>query len=155
MYRKNQPEHTRGYGSIIEPKVTIDGNIFTASSIYLAGKLNGELRSEGDVYIDADGFVTGNVYAKNVYLAGTVEGGIETSGYLKIAEAGKLYGDIRVFRLITDEGAIFDGRCTMTEVASVKPVHAELRKMKPNAMFRKKDFLDVAIPPLDIEGGTE
>ena len=142
MFRKGQPEQTKGYGSFIEPKVTIDGNIFTESSFYLAGRLNGDLHSEDDVFIDANGMVSGSVRAKNVFVAGTVEGGLEASGFLKIAETGKVYGDIHVFRLITDEGAIFEGKCSMSEVAAIKTSHADMRKQKSSEMFRKKDFAD-------------
>ena len=155
MFRKGQPELLRGYNSFIEQKASINGDIFTESSFYLAGKLNGDLRSEGDVYIDAEGVVSGNVYAKNIYVAGNVEGGVEASGFLKIAETGKLYGDAHVFRLITDEGAIFEGKCSMSDISSIKPLNPEMRKIKPDAMFRKKDYMDSGIPPLMDEVDKE
>jgi len=133
----------KGYDSTIGSKVNIDGNIYTESSLYIAAKLNGEIRSDSDVYIGADGIINGNIYARNICIAGVVEGTIEASGVLKILNSGKLYGDINVFRFITSEGAVFEGKCTMNDLASVRPGPAASRVTKSGgSMFRKKDYIE-------------
>ncbi|MDR3121748.1 MAG: polymer-forming cytoskeletal protein [Clostridiales bacterium] len=152
MFGKSTPEQGKGYGSTIGSKVNIDGNIYTESSLYIEGKLNGEIRSDGDVYIGTDGLINGNIFAKNICVAGTVEGAVEAGGTLKLLGTGKLYGDINVFRFIADEGAVFEGKCSMSDLAAMKPNPPEMRKIKQdNNMFRKKDYIEDIMTTLQIE----
>ena len=147
MFGKSESVSAKGYVSTIESKVNIDGNIYTESSLYIAAKLNGEIRSDSDVFVGADGIINGNIFARNICIAGVVEGAIEASGVLKILSTGKLYGDISVFRFILSEGAIFEGKCTMSDLTSLKPNQQETRQLSSeSSMFRKKDYLDTTTP---------
>lgn len=156
MFGKSDSESIRGYDSTIESKVNIDGNIYTESSLYMAGKLNGEIRSDSDVYIGGDGIINGNIYARNILVAGVVEGLIEASGVLKIMNTGKIYGDINVFRFIAAEGAIFEGKCSMGDMAALRPGQPDVRKIKTeNNMFRKKDYIEDMAATLQIEESSK
>lgn len=156
MFGKAEPGPGKGYDSTIESKVNIDGNIYTESSLYIAAKLNGEIRSDSDVFIGADGIINGNIYARNICIAGVVEGTIEASGVLKIMDTGKLYGDISVFRFIAAEGAVFEGKCSMSDLASMRPAQPETRKLKSDgSMFRKKDYIDDMAAALQIEESVD
>ena len=151
MFGKSDFGATKGYDSTIESKVNIDGNIYTESSLYIAAKLNGEIRSDSDIYIGADGIINGNIYARNICVAGIVEGTVEASGVLKILNTGKLYGDISVFRFITSEGAIFEGKCSMGDLSAPMPSQPSARIMKSeSSMFRKKGFIE-DVSTLQIE----
>ena len=151
MFGKQEAGSTKGYDSTIESKVNIDGNIYTESSLYIAAKLNGEIRSDSDIYIGADGIINGNIFARNICVAGIVEGTIEASGVLKILNTGKIYGDINVYRFITAEGAVFEGKCTMSDMAALRPnVPADRLIKSDNGMFRKKDYIE-DISTLQIE----
>ena len=143
MFIRLSSDSAKSYDSTIETKVNIDGNIYTESSLYIAAKLNGEIRSDSDVYVGADGIIKGNIYAHNICIAGIVEGSIEASGVLKIQNTGKLYGDVSVFRFILSDGAVFEGKCSMGEIAAIKPHQQEMRLIKSeSSMFRKKDYID-------------
>ena len=151
MFGKSDIGPIKGYDSTIGSKVNIDGNIYTESSLYIAAKLNGEIRSDSDVYIGADGIINGNIFARNICVAGVVEGAIDASGILKILNTGKVYGDISVFRFISSEGAVFEGKCTMSDLTAARPAPTAARIAKSsNNMFRKKDYLE-DISTLKIE----
>ena len=141
--KKDGAVSAKAYDSTIETKVNIDGNIYTESSLYIAAKLNGEIRSDSDVYVGADGIINGNIYARNICIAGIVEGAIEASGVLKVLNTGKLYGDISVFRFILSEGAVFEGKCSMSDLTTHRPNQPEPRLLKSeSSMFRKKDYVE-------------
>jgi len=154
LFGKSEFGPIKGYDSTIGSKVNIDGNIYTESSLYIAAKLNGEIRSEADVYIGADGIINGNVYARNICIAGVVEGSVEAGGVLKLLNTGKLYGDINVFRFIISEGAVFEGKCTMNDLSAARPAPPVARIAKSNnSMFRKKDYMeDVAALKIEESG---
>ena len=143
MFGKSESGPGKGYDSTIESKVNIDGNIYTESSLYIAAKLNGEIRSDSDVYIGADGIINGNIYARNICIAGVVEGAIEATGVLKILNTGKLYGDINVFRFILAEGAVYEGKCSMSDIGALKQNVPNTRVIKSeSSMFRKKGYIE-------------
>lgn len=50
---------------------------------------------------------------KRIILAGEVIGNVATGGILRLVSSGRLTGDIRARRLIIEEGAQFNGGCTM------------------------------------------
>ena len=50
---------------------------------------------------------------KRITLAGQVFGNVATGGILRLVSSSKLTGNIRARRLIIEEGAMFNGGCTM------------------------------------------
>jgi cytoskeletal protein CcmA (bactofilin family) len=100
-------------GTFIGANAVFEGNIELGGTIRVDGKIIGNLNIDGDAFIGSDALVKGNIRAKNVHLAGTVEGNIRADGILKILSTAKLYGDIEVKSFVTDEGAIFEGKCSM------------------------------------------
>ena len=103
--------------TFIGANAIFEGNIELAGTIRIDGKIKGDLNIEGDAYIGTGALVTGNVFAKNVHAAGTVEGNIHADGILKILSTARIYGDIEVKSFVTDEGAIFEGKCSMIQSA--------------------------------------
>jgi len=152
LFGKSEGGSIKDYDSHIETKVNIDGNIYTESSLYIAGKLNGEIRSDSDIYVGGEGIINGNIVARNVCIAGVVEGTVEASGVLKILSTGKIYGDITVYRFIATEGAIFEGKCSMGDMAALRSSLPADRAIKSeSSMFRKKDYIEDMATALQIE----
>lgn len=97
---------------------TFTGNIESEGSIKVLGKVEGDVKASGDVYIEQTSSVTGNIYGSNVYISGYIKGNVLAKGILHLMTQAKLYGDIEVNSIVTDEGAIFQGNCRMIEVNS-------------------------------------
>ena len=64
-----------------------------------------------------DGKIKGNISAQSVIISGEVDGDITVTGKLELLSSGKIAGDIVAGSLVIDEGASFDGRCTMASVS--------------------------------------
>jgi cytoskeletal protein CcmA (bactofilin family) len=97
---------------------TFTGNIESEGSIKVLGKVEGDVKASGDVYIEHTSSVIGNIYGSNVYISGYIKGNVLAKGILHLMTQAKLYGDIEVNSIVTDEGAIFQGNCRMIEVNS-------------------------------------
>jgi len=97
---------------------TFTGNIESEGSIKVLGKVEGDVKASGDVYIEQTSSVIGNIYGSNVYISGHIKGNVLAKGILHLMTQAKLYGDIEVNSIVTDEGAIFQGNCRMIEVNS-------------------------------------
>lgn len=109
---------------------TIVGSITTASDLWIAGRVDGNIQSGAAVNIAVDGAVKGDVVAQRVrveeggtiegtvksndtLVAGKVRGPIVSSGRLTIAPSGEVIGDVTAGNLRVEDGATLQGRCTM------------------------------------------
>ncbi|MGI6622584.1 MAG: bactofilin family protein [Acetivibrionales bacterium] len=93
------------------------GNIESEGSVKILGRIEGDVKASGDVYIEPTSTVNGNVYGSNVYISGTINGNVLSKGLLHLMSQAKLLGDIEVNSIVTDEGAIFQGSCRMIELS--------------------------------------
>lgn len=98
-----------GAGTIVE------GKIKTQGSIRIDGKIIGEISAGESLAVGNTGDVDGNVVAKNVTIGGNLRGTIMASEKLIFEGKAVVKGDIRSAKLVIDEGAIFDGKCSMSD----------------------------------------
>lgn len=109
---------------------SFSGNIESEGSIKVLGKVEGDVKASGDVYIEPTSSVTGNIYGSNVYISGYIKGNVLAKGILHLMTQAKLYGDIEVNSIVTDEGAIFQGNCRMIEVNKEEATDITPRKSR-------------------------
>lgn len=111
MAEKNQ---TGGTFSVIGAGTVVTGNIKTEGSIRVDGKIVGNLVTQADAAVGLNGVVEGSVDARNITIAGKVLGTLTAVQKLILEGHSVLKGDLRTSRLVVDEGAVFDGRSSMT-----------------------------------------
>ena len=99
--------------NFITEDTTVRGDITTASSLTVAGAVEGDINAGGDITVVEDGIVKGDLSGPNVMIAGSVQGKITASGRLVIGAAGVVHGDIAVRSLLIEEGGTLEGQCSM------------------------------------------
>ncbi|MBL4683117.1 MAG: polymer-forming cytoskeletal protein [Nannocystaceae bacterium] len=99
--------------NFITEDTTIRGSVTTASSLTVAGAIEGDINAGGEVSILEDALVTGDISGPNITIAGKVEGRITASGRLVIGAVGAVQGDISVRSLLIEEGGTLEGQCKM------------------------------------------
>ena len=104
--------------NFITEDTTIKGSITTASSLTVAGAIEGDINAGGEIAVLEDAVIKGDVSGPNIKIDGKVEGRISASGRLVIAASGKVYGDISVRSLLIEEGGTLEGQCHMGAGAS-------------------------------------
>jgi len=98
-----------GKGSVINGKVSIQ------NSIRIEGRIIGEVSSTGTVTIGSKGEVEGDIIAVDAIVGGKVKGSMKASEKI-ILEANSIFiGDMQTAKLTINEGAMFEGKCCMTE----------------------------------------
>ncbi|NLL05763.1 MAG: polymer-forming cytoskeletal protein [Clostridiaceae bacterium] len=134
MFGKGNPGNAESFDTIIGINSKFEGNIETKGTIRIDGKVFGNLKIDGDVYVGKDATITGNINANNIFISGRVEGNVESKGILKIQSSAKLYGDITVFSIVTEEGSEFEGNCKMLSATQKENLSAKdnLKKNKGN-----------------------
>ena len=99
--------------NFITEDTTIKGTVTTASSLTIAGAIEGDVNAGGDIEVLEDAMVKGDLSGPNVKIDGTVEGRITASGRLVIGAGGQVHGDISVRSLLIEEGGTLEGQCHM------------------------------------------
>ena len=111
MTEKNQAGTTF---SVIASGTVITGNVRSEGSIRVDGKIVGNVLTQADAAVGLNGVVEGAMDARNITVAGRVMGTLTAVQKLVLESKSVLKGDIRTARLVVDEGAVFDGRSSMT-----------------------------------------
>jgi cytoskeletal protein CcmA (bactofilin family) len=115
----------------IAEDTTIKGSITTASSLTVAGAIEGDINAGGEVHVLADAAVRGDVSGPSVVIAGKVDGRINASGRLLITTSGHVTGDIAVRSLLIEEGGTLQGQCAMGANLPALPARNNGRSLTP------------------------
>ena len=102
--------------------VTIKGDISGKSDVRVAGTVNGSINIDGELIIERNGFIEGEIKSVNAVVAGSVKGNIDVSEKLILESSSKFVGNIKTKQLIIQEGALFQGNCQMGIPAQAAPV---------------------------------
>jgi cytoskeletal protein CcmA (bactofilin family) len=121
MFRKNPPPSpvpappTERVTSVLGPGIIWKGNLRGSGGVRIEGAFEGDITLRGLVVIGETGRITcENLRANTVIVAGTVNGGI-TAEKLDIRSTGRVWGDVVVVALATEEGAFLRGQVRMEE----------------------------------------
>ena len=70
------------------------------------------------------------------------EGNVIAKGILHLQAQARLYGDIEVSSIVTDEGAIFQGGCKMIELPEDEAAVSSSRRSRSRLKIRHEDLDD-------------
>lgn len=96
-----------GQGTVINGDVNTDGDM------RIDGKVTGTVASKQKIVLGTTGVVEGDIVCQNAYIDGRVHGNIEVSELLILSKSAHVMGDIKIKRLVVEEGAKFNGKCSM------------------------------------------
>jgi cytoskeletal protein CcmA (bactofilin family) len=119
-FKTPEPESTRGQASIGKA-VKINGQIYSKEDLYVDGDVEGTIElQEHRLTIGPNGKVHSSVKAREVVILGNVQGNVDASDKLEIRKDARLVGDIKTARIIIEDGAYFKG-----SIDIVKPEQAK------------------------------
>jgi len=94
-----------GYGTKMSGRLHFEG------SVHIDGDLDGEIDGK-EITIGESAVVTAQIRADSIVVCGKVEGEINVTHRIEIRATAKITGNITAPKLIIQEGAIFEGRCS-------------------------------------------
>ena len=97
---------------------TFRGELEFEDTIRIDGRFNGKITSKNELIIGESAQVEGEIAVGSVAISGTVRGKIQATGRIEIHRSGRVFCDIETAALIIEEGAVFEGNCTMASKAS-------------------------------------
>lgn len=107
-------ESTQGdLNGFIDRGSELRGGLHFENNFRVDGRIIGSIVSEGSLVVGDHGEVEGEVKVGRVFVAGTVKGSVEAGRQVQIAPGGKVYADLSTPSLVIEDGAVFEGTCTM------------------------------------------
>jgi cytoskeletal protein CcmA (bactofilin family) len=95
--------------SIVGQGLFIEGKLEGHGSIRLAGRLKGQVAVTGDVTVDPDGTIEGNVKADRVRIAGHATANILATSAIEVTASASVVGDVKAPSVQVNAGAKIRG----------------------------------------------
>lgn len=89
------------------------GELVFEDTFRIDGKITGNVVSEGDLIVGERGEVEGEIRVRRVFVSGTVRGVLKAAEQVEITSSGKVIADLYTPSLSIEDGAFFEGKCTM------------------------------------------
>ncbi len=97
--------------TIISSDAVFKGSVKFKGILRIHGKFQGDIISQGTLYIGKTGEVKASIKAESVIIEGKVNGNIQADNRIELRSSAKLMGDIKASRLVIEEGVAFVGNC--------------------------------------------
>lgn len=108
---------TSGLDGMLDQGSHIHGELRFDKEFIIQGGLTGSIVSEGVLKVYQEGEIDGEIRVRKVVISGTIKGSLHASESIHITSTGKVYADLFTPSLTIEEGAFFEGRCSMAKPA--------------------------------------
>ena len=98
---------------MLGPRDRLIGELYIEGNLRVSGTLEGQIEATGDVDVTEAATVKATVAGREVNVSGQVNGAVTASKKLVIGRSGSIVGDVRVPRLIMQDGASLSGNVSM------------------------------------------
>lgn len=123
--------------TIIGKGSTVEGTLKVASTLRVDGRVKGNVTTSDSLVIGKAGDINGDVVVRNAIIGGKLKGKLTASGKVILESNSVFNGELKTTKLVIQEGAVFEGNCSMTaEAASEKK--SDLPKSSVSAILEQK-----------------
>lgn len=102
----------------VDAGCTIRGELEFSSSFRLDGRVEGTVRSTSELVVGESGEVDGEVDVARCLVGGAVKGTIRATEQVVLHAGAKVHADVFTPALVMEDGALLEGRVSMTGSAT-------------------------------------
>ena len=102
--------------TMIGAEAVVNGPIKLRGGIIVYGKVYGDIHTDGPVRITLSGEIIGDVQASDAHIGGSIKGNVTVSNRIVLGRKSELKGDLMYRNLIIEDGAQFEGSCSVIGV---------------------------------------
>lgn len=145
MRRRNEEE------KFIDVRAAMQGSVVFSDSVNLqiSGKFEGNLTIKGNLIIGKDADVRADIVGENIIIAGSIKGKIKATLMLRLTSTAQVIADIEAPKISIEKGAIFDGKCKMSQQ---KLSLSELSEYLSIEEGKIREWVDNGRIPVEQEG---
>ena len=104
---------TKNGDTVIGAEAYFQGTLTAKGSLRIDGRVDGSIVDAKFVTIGKTGKVKGDVSCEVCYINGEVNGNITALDHIEALAGSRIDGDLRSARIMLEEGALFNGNCSM------------------------------------------
>ena len=116
---------------MLGPRDRLIGELYIEGNLRVSGTLEGQIEATGDVDVTEAATVKASVAGREVSVSGQVNGSVVASKKLVIGRGGSITGDVRVPRLVMQDGASLSGKVSMGPQAGDEPAAPATETAEP------------------------
>jgi len=110
--------------TVLAEDLDFKGTLRFKTSLMIKGGFEGEVVSEGLLYLGPNARIKANIRTATLISHGKVEGNVEATKGVFLCKGSSHAGDLKTPNLLIESGAVFNGQCAMPEAAEAHPVGA-------------------------------
>lgn len=107
-----------------------EGELEFEDTMRIDGRFTGKIRSKHELIIGESAVIDAEINVGRVAISGTVRGRINADEKIEIHKAGRVFCEIATPNLLIEEGATFQGSCSMPGKGAKGGAGAPLRSAK-------------------------
>jgi len=104
---------TQGLHTVIGAGTIIEGTMKVEHDVRVDGTIKGKISIQGDLIVGKTGVIEADVEVHSTKVGGKVIGNLNAKERIELEQNASVFGDIRTKDLIINEGAVFQGNCSM------------------------------------------
>lgn len=125
--------------TIVGKGSSLEGTLKVENSVRVDGRIKGHITTTESLVIGKEGEIEGEIIVKNAIIGGRVRGKISATGKVVLEAKAFFQGEMKTARLVIEDGAVFDGRCSMQKdgklpfepKVSDSPLKPDLKNLQP------------------------
>jgi len=100
---------------VLDVNATMQGSLVFSDPVNLRinGRFEGSLKTKGNLIVGEKATVFAEIEGENIIISGVVRGKIKSTQIVSLSSTANVYADIHTPKISIEEGAIFNGKCTM------------------------------------------
>ena len=126
-----------GNTTLIAANSEINGSLTLNDNLHVDGRVEGEVKSKGDVSIGESGFFEGEIKAASIVVSGHLQGKIDCER-LEIVASGHVHGELITDDLIIESGGHFIGESKIRNDNTVKLIDGSKKQNSDEATTEDK-----------------
>lgn len=106
--------HSELKETVISPDAEFKGSLKFKDSLRIDGTFEGEIDSQGTLFVGKTGAVKAEIHVGNIIVEGKIEGNVTCDDKIELRSTAKIFGDIQAARLTIAEGVNIVGKCSVS-----------------------------------------
>jgi cytoskeletal protein CcmA (bactofilin family) len=102
-------------GTVIAEGVKLQGEFHGSGPMAIDGNVIGAISTDDLIEVGAKAQIEASMTAGSLVVAGKIKGDVTAADRLELLSSARIDGDVSANRLVVAEGAVINGRLTMTE----------------------------------------
>jgi cytoskeletal protein CcmA (bactofilin family) len=104
---------SKGLYTMLGEATVFEGTLVVPHSLRVDGRVKGKIETGEVLTVGPSGIIEADIKAKSAIIGGKVTGNVVVDERIELESNASIVGDIRTRDLVINEGAVFQGNCSM------------------------------------------